>query len=87
MLQCVVVYCSVSTSGSCHEQHCVAVCYRMMQCNVVCYSVSTSGKFATNGTVTLKLCCSVLQRVAVCCNVVQCGAVYCSVLHCDAIYV
>jgi len=32
-----------------------------------------------------KVCCSVLQCVAVCCSVLQCAAVYCSVLQCVAV--
>ena len=32
-----------------------------------------------------KLCCSVLQCVAVCCSVLQCVAVCCSVLQCVAV--
>ena len=32
-----------------------------------------------------RVCCSVLQCVAVCCSMLQCGAVWCSVVQCVAV--
>ena len=59
----------------------------MLQCVALCGSVLKYG--STAGLVTLqeilkKVCCSVLQCVAVCCSVMQCETVCYSVLQCVA---
>ena len=38
----------------------------------------------THTHLCMRVCCSVLQRVAVCCSVLQCVAVCCSVMQCVA---
>jgi len=67
VLQCVALYCSVL-------QHVVDTLR-------ACSSSMTIGTLATAFFVSLMMCCSVLQCVAVCCSVLQCVAVYHSVLQ------
>jgi len=72
VLQCAVVYRCVLQG--------VAVCYGVLQCvgrgDVVCITMQR---------MIGRVCCSVLQCVAVCCSVLQCVAVCCSVLQCAAL--
>ena len=85
-------------SPSCHEfdryacvLQCVAVCASVLQCGAVCCSVLQRGAawcsvlgMVTTARASIKVHCSVLQRVAVCvavcCIVLHCVAVWCSVL-------
>ena len=65
----------------CRALPCVAVCYIVLPC----VAVRCRARLRTDKHLTIDLCCSVLQCVAVCCRVVQCVAVCCSVLQCVAV--
>ena len=72
VLQFVAVCCSVFS-----ELQCVVVCCSILQRVAVSFS-DVSQEIQVR---VLRMCCSVLQCVAVCCSVLQCGAVRCSVVH------
>ena len=83
VLQCVAVCCSVLV--------CVALCFVEVQCGAACCSVVQYVSYTACSShhmilspslpLTLQVCCSVLQCVAVCCSVLQCVAVCCSSAH------
>jgi len=82
VLQCIAVYCSVSTYVS---DTCVAVCCSVLQCVAVCLHTS-----ATPVLQCVAVYCIVLLCVAACCSVLTyvsdtCVAVCCSVLQCVAL--
>jgi len=73
--------------------HGVAVCCRVLQCVAVCCrlirifnNTCTRDQHYAPGVDSHRLCCSVLQCVAVCCSVLQCIAMCCSVLQCFAVF-
>ena len=73
--------CNVQFSCRSSALQYVAVCCSVLQC-AQCSSAwySVVQLVITCNSRADRLCCSVLQGVAVCCNVLQCMAVWCSVL-------
>ena len=75
MLQCVAACCGVYGSVSHLDSHILILCCNMGECVARNQSCSVS-------RLTVIVCCSVLQCVAVCRSMLQCVAVCCSVLRC-----
>jgi len=77
VLQCVLVYCSVSRTLSfivhwVASRQCAAMCCSVLQCVLVYCSVSRTLSFMVHWVASR-------QCVAMCCSVSQCVLVYCSV--------
>jgi len=69
----------------CSVLQCVTVCCSALQCVAVCFCRGYCATSQGSLDLSRRVCCSVLQSVAVWCSVVQCGAVCCSVLQCVAV--
>ena len=66
----------------CNEWCIVAVRQKDLRVSAATISQQWEREFV----LTRKVCCSVLQCVAVCCSKLQCVAVCCSVLQCVAVW-